>query len=203
MLSSWAPRGARRSRRTRLLTSKWLKSRSTYGPDGYKAAQCNGSRPGYRSKPAVPAGFILSRCSPDHAAACNSSVVSRSFSVRECFPEIAIDAHFGRRVDWSPSPSPGCGYVPRSRRRTFSNLSMSRKLNIAIVGLGFRIRVHPHLPAASACPHVCRLPTLEGEAGPDRQGVRREKRYTAFEDLIRDLAVDAVHINSPIHHIAS
>jgi predicted dehydrogenase len=80
---------------------------------------------------------------------------------------------------------------------------MSRKLNIAIVGLGFGSEFipiyqrHPHANMYAVCQRSKEKLDQIGKAF----GV--EKRYTAFEDLIRDPAVDAVHINSPIHLHAS
>src|SRR5467141_819405 len=57
-----------------------------------------------------------------------------------------------------------------------------RQVNIAIVGLGFGAEF---------------LPIYQRH--PNTQMFAIEKRYTSFEDLIKDPDVDAVHINSPIH----
>ena len=76
---------------------------------------------------------------------------------------------------------------------------MSRKLNIAIVGLGFGSEFipiyqrHPHAEMYA----ICQRSQDKLDAVGNAFGV--EKRYTSFEDLIRDPSVDAVHINSPIH----
>jgi predicted dehydrogenase len=76
---------------------------------------------------------------------------------------------------------------------------MSRKLNIAIVGLGFGSEFipiyqrHPHAEMYA----ICQRSQDKLDAVGNAFGV--EKRYTSFEDLIRDPLVDAVHINSPIH----
>src|SRR5262245_43794953 len=76
---------------------------------------------------------------------------------------------------------------------------MSRKLNLAIVGLGFGAEFvpiyqrHPHANMYA----VCQRSKDKLEAFSKAFGV--EKRYSSFEDLIRDPHVDAVHINSPIH----
>ena len=74
-----------------------------------------------------------------------------------------------------------------------------RKLNVAIVGLGFGkefipiFQRHPHTHMYAICQ---RTREKLDEVG-DQYGV--ERRYTRFEDLIRDPQVDVVHINSPIH----
>lgn len=75
---------------------------------------------------------------------------------------------------------------------------MREKINIAIVGLGFGAEFipiyqkHPHTNMYAICQ---RDPGKLDEIG---NGFGIEKRYTRFEDLIADPAVDAVHINSPI-----
>jgi predicted dehydrogenase len=74
-----------------------------------------------------------------------------------------------------------------------------QKLNIAIVGLGFGkefipiFQRHPNTNMYAICQ---RTREKLDEVG-NQYGV--EKRYTSFEDLIRDPQVDVVHINSPIH----
>jgi len=73
------------------------------------------------------------------------------------------------------------------------------KINVAIVGLGFGkefipiYQRHPHTRMYAICQRTREKLDQVGE----QFGV--EKRYTSFEDLIRDPQVDAVHINSPIH----
>lgn len=75
----------------------------------------------------------------------------------------------------------------------------AKKLNIAIVGLGFGkefIPIYQHHPHTSMYAICQRTQAQLDEVG--RQfGV--EKRYSDFDELIRDPQVDAVHINSPIH----
>ena len=105
---------------------------------------------------------------------------------------------------------PGGGWVRliwRSSQRGFHQRHavphpfpiMSRKLNIAIVGLGFGSEFipiyqrHPHAEMYA----ICQRSQDKLDAVGNAFGV--EKRYTSFEDLIRDPLVDAVHINSPIH----
>src|SRR5881296_1028575 len=73
-----------------------------------------------------------------------------------------------------------------------------RKLNIAIVGLGFGaefIPIYQRHPNANMYA-ICQRTRKKLDAIGDAYGI--EKRYTKFEDLLQDPAVDLVHINSPI-----
>ena len=76
---------------------------------------------------------------------------------------------------------------------------MSRKkINVAIVGLGFGaefIPIYQHHPLANMYAICQRNPQKLAAVG-DAFGV--EARYADFKDLLRDPKVDAVHINSPI-----
>jgi predicted dehydrogenase len=79
----------------------------------------------------------------------------------------------------------------------------TKKLNIAIVGLGFGkefIPIYQHHPNTNMYAICQRRRDKLDEVGA-QYGV--EKRYTSFEDLLKDPLVDAVHINSPIHMHAS
>ena len=72
------------------------------------------------------------------------------------------------------------------------------KINIAIVGLGFGAEF---IPIYQRHPHanmyvICQRTQAKLDAVGDAFGV--EKRYTDYQDLLKDPAVDAVHINSPI-----
>jgi predicted dehydrogenase len=75
---------------------------------------------------------------------------------------------------------------------------MSKKINIAIVGLGFGAEFipiyqrHPQANLYAICQRTKEKLDTVGEAF----GI--EKRYTNFDALLADPAVDAVHINSPI-----
>ncbi len=75
---------------------------------------------------------------------------------------------------------------------------MGDKVKIAIIGLGFGAEFvpiyqrHPHADMYALCQ---RTETKLNEIG-DALGV--EKRYTDFDELLRDPAIDAVHINTPI-----
>ncbi|HEY4977701.1 MAG TPA: Gfo/Idh/MocA family oxidoreductase [Candidatus Acidoferrum sp.] len=76
---------------------------------------------------------------------------------------------------------------------------MQRKINVAIVGLGFGkefipiYQRHPHTNMYAICQ---RTQSKLDETG-NELGVA--KRYSDFAELLKDPAVDAVHINSPIH----
>ncbi len=77
------------------------------------------------------------------------------------------------------------------------------KLRIAIVGLGFGkefIPIYQHHPNTEMYAICQRNAESLREVG-ELYGI--EKRYTDFAKLIQDPAVDAVHINSPIHLHAS
>src|SRR6185436_14877611 len=79
-----------------------------------------------------------------------------------------------------------------------SGTMSDRKLNIAIVGLGFGAEFipiyqrHPHTNMYAICQRTREKLDQIG----NQYGV--ETRYTDFNELLRDPKVDAVHINSPI-----
>jgi predicted dehydrogenase len=72
------------------------------------------------------------------------------------------------------------------------------KIRIALAGLGFGAEfipiylAHPNAEIAAICQ---RNPAKLKEIG-DRYGIA--KRYTSFEEMLKDPAIDAVHINTPI-----
>ncbi|AHM60841.1 oxidoreductase domain-containing protein [Flammeovirgaceae bacterium 311] len=73
-----------------------------------------------------------------------------------------------------------------------------KKINIAIVGLGFGaefIPIYQKHPNANMYAICQRTQSKLDEIG-DAFGI--EKRYTSYEELLEDPAVDAVHINTPI-----
>jgi len=78
-----------------------------------------------------------------------------------------------------------------------------RKLNIAIVGLGFGAEFipiyqrHPHTNMYAICQRSREKLDQLGNA------FKIEKRYSSYEELLKDPKIDAVHINSPIHLHAS
>ncbi|MGY3055098.1 putative dehydrogenase [Pedobacter sp. UYEF25] len=74
----------------------------------------------------------------------------------------------------------------------------NKKLNIAIVGLGFGaefIPIYQHHPNANMYAICQRDQTKLNQVG-DAFGI--EKRYTDYDELLLDPEVDAVHINTPI-----
>src|ERR1051326_3989994 len=73
-----------------------------------------------------------------------------------------------------------------------------RKINVAIVGLGFGaefIPIYQRHPQANMYA-ICQRTRKKLDAIGDAFGV--EKRYDDFGELLKDPNVDAVHINSPI-----
>jgi len=78
-----------------------------------------------------------------------------------------------------------------------------RRLNVAIVGLGFGkefIPIYQRHPATNLYAVCQRTRALLDEVGAV-YGI--ERLFTSFDDLIADPDIDAVHINSPIHLHAS
>ncbi|HEX4607318.1 MAG TPA: Gfo/Idh/MocA family oxidoreductase [Urbifossiella sp.] len=73
-----------------------------------------------------------------------------------------------------------------------------KKVRVAIVGLGFGAefipiyQAHPNAEIVA----VCRRNKAELDKTADKYGIR--KRFTSYDDLLRDPDIDAVHINSPI-----
>ena len=75
---------------------------------------------------------------------------------------------------------------------------MKSRIHIAIVGLGFGaefIPIYQRHPRANMYA-ICQRTKAKLDAVGDAFGV--EKRYTDYKALLKDPAVDAVHINSPI-----
>ena len=73
-----------------------------------------------------------------------------------------------------------------------------KKFRIAVIGLGFGaefIPIHQAHPAAELVA-LCRRNSEELHRVADQCGIA--KRYTDYEQLLRDPEIDAVHINSPI-----
>jgi predicted dehydrogenase len=73
-----------------------------------------------------------------------------------------------------------------------------KKVRVAIVGLGFGaefIPIYQNHPDAEMYA-ICRRNKAELEACGEQFGVA--KRYSSYEELLKDPNVDAVHINSPI-----
>lgn len=75
---------------------------------------------------------------------------------------------------------------------------MSKKINVAIVGLGFGaefIPIYQQHPNANMYA-ICQRTESKMNAVGDQYGI--DVRYTSYDDLLADPNVDAVHINSPI-----
>lgn len=79
---------------------------------------------------------------------------------------------------------------------------MSKKIRVAIVGLGFGAEFIPiyqkHKDAEMAA--ICQRNKEKLNAVGEAFGI--EKRYTDFEELLKDPDIDAVHINTPIQEHA-
>ena len=74
-----------------------------------------------------------------------------------------------------------------------------KKVNVAIVGLGFGCEFIPIYNAYknTECVALCRRNNEELNKTADIYGI--EKRYTDYYDLLDDDEIDAVHINTPIN----
>lgn len=75
---------------------------------------------------------------------------------------------------------------------------MSKRVNIAVVGLGFGAEFIPiwQKHPRTNCYAICQRNQKKLDAVGDYFGVRR--RFTDFHELLKDPKIDAVHINSPI-----
>lgn len=74
----------------------------------------------------------------------------------------------------------------------------AKKVRVAIVGLGFGaefIPIYQAHPDAELVA-VCRRNKVEMDKAADKYGIK--KRYTSYEELLKEPDIDAVHINSPI-----
>ncbi|QDU22170.1 Gfo/Idh/MocA family protein [Urbifossiella limnaea] len=77
-------------------------------------------------------------------------------------------------------------------------MSSDKKVRVAVVGLGFGaefIPIYQKHPNAEIVA-VCRRNKAELDKTADKYGI--PKRFTSYEDLLKDPDIDAVHINSPI-----
>lgn len=76
---------------------------------------------------------------------------------------------------------------------------MTQKVRVAIIGLGFGaefIPIYKDHPDAEIIA-VCQRSKDKLDQIGDAFGI--ERRYTDYEELLRDKEIDAVHINTPIH----
>lgn len=75
---------------------------------------------------------------------------------------------------------------------------MTKKINVAIVGLGFGAefipiyKKHPNANLVAICQRNAQKLSEIGDA------FDIEKRFTSYDDLLKDPAIEAVHINTPI-----
>ena len=71
-------------------------------------------------------------------------------------------------------------------------------VNVAIVGLGFGGEFIPIYKAFTKtnCIAVCRRNVVELNKTADAFGI--EKRYTDYDEMLKDPDIDAIHINTPI-----
>ena len=77
-------------------------------------------------------------------------------------------------------------------------LSITKKIRIGIVGLGFGAEFipiyqnHPHAEPTA----ICQRDSVKLDAIGDAFGIA--KRYTNWREMLQDPDLDAIHINSPI-----
>src|SRR5262245_7625568 len=73
-----------------------------------------------------------------------------------------------------------------------------KKVRVAIIGLGFGaefIPIYKEHPNAEIVA-ICRRNKAELDKCGDKYGIK--KRFTSYDELLKDKDIDAVHINSPI-----
>ena len=74
----------------------------------------------------------------------------------------------------------------------------TKKINIAIAGLGFGAEF---IPIYQAHPNANLVAVNQRDAkklGTIQKAFGIEKGYTSYDEMLRDPAIDAVHINTPI-----
>ncbi|MDB5353192.1 MAG: putative dehydrogenase [Planctomycetota bacterium] len=82
-------------------------------------------------------------------------------------------------------------------------MASDQPIRVAIIGLGFGaefIPIYQNYPGAKVSA-ICRRSQKDLDECGDRWGIA--KRYTSFEQVLKDPDIDAVHINSPIADHAS
>ena len=78
-------------------------------------------------------------------------------------------------------------------------MATDKKVRVAIVGLGFGAEFIPIYQAHPERRDVRRLPAEQGRTRPLRRSSSASpRRYTDYDELLKDPNIDAVHINSPI-----
>ncbi len=75
---------------------------------------------------------------------------------------------------------------------------MEKKINIAIVGLGFGAEFIPIYQRHPGAHLIAISQRSEGKLNELADHFGIEKRYTSYDDLLLDPDIDAVHINTPI-----
>jgi predicted dehydrogenase len=125
-----------------------------------------------------------------------AGTAQRAIPTKELFPltvEQQNGCHVGHRRSCHSSPD----RCIRARLKFFEAMSQ-RKINVAIVGLGFGaefIPIYQRHPNAHMYA-ICQRNEEKLNAVGDAFGV--DVRYTDFEQVLKDRNVDGVHINSPI-----
>jgi predicted dehydrogenase len=92
--------------------------------------------------------------------------------------------------------------VQKQKPTSKNNIMENNKINVAIVGLGFGaefIPIYQRHPYANMYAISQRNTEKLNEVG-DAFGI--DKRYNDYEELLKDAAIDAVHINTPIQNHA-
>src|SRR5690348_392662 len=92
----------------------------------------------------------------------------------------------------------GHPYAPAKGKSQLGISSMSKSVNVAMVGLGFGaefIPIYQAHPQANIAV-LCQRNREKLDAVGKRFGI--EKRTTNYDDVLKDPSVDFVHINSPI-----
>src|ERR1044071_5113763 len=87
---------------------------------------------------------------------------------------------------------------PRRHQIKSRSPTMAKKVNVAIIGLGFGaefIPIYQNHPNANIYAICQRNAEKMKKVGDE---FKIDKRYTSYDDVLKDPAVDYVHINSPI-----
>lgn len=74
----------------------------------------------------------------------------------------------------------------------------AKKINIAIVGLGFGVEFIPIYQKHPNANLIAVSQRTESKLNEVANSFNIEKRYTSYEELLKDPEIDAVHINTPI-----
>lgn len=79
----------------------------------------------------------------------------------------------------------------------------NKKVNVALVGLGFGAEFIPIYQAYPDADLVAICQRNEAKLKSIGDAFKIEKRYTSYDELLKDPSIDAVHINTPIPDHAS